>query len=517
MAESHKKVTVPTTAEIGQPRIISSSYFIQDSRKSDLIVPTRFQTFDRMCEDDAVYNAYDLTNLLFTIAMQGGSFKSKGSKVAADFLNYNLRNMSYGTWLDAVNTAGTSLKYGFALMNLVMEKRKFGKYKGSHVIRKLSPRSPKSLVGWVWNENQSEVLGVVQQPRIVQLKPPGYYGDGLSRLAAGKLVEQGYPYMSLEQLLHFTHNGTMGNPQGDSPLAHCYNAWKEKKLIEKYEVIGISKDLGGAVVLRVPSELIEQANDPITYPEAAAEYAQLQDDAARLHAGENSYIVLTSDVDPESKMRLFDFELKGIDGGGKQYSTDAIIEQKRKSIYNVFGAGHVLLGQSTTGSYGLKAGGAIDHSYFVERCIMQASDVLNNQLAPRVLAANNIYLDYDKMPVFEAAEPSEFDPDVMSKVIQRVQSVGGMTKEALTHLYELSGWPTEGLEDLDLTSDNQSQAGMGDGTAGKAGEKQGDDNSVSNNENGGATQKSFVFQEESDDQIILIDTKTGKPMFIDKE
>jgi len=314
MAESHKKVVVPTTGETGQPRIMSSSYFIQDSRKADLIVPTRFTTFDRMCEDDAVYNAYDLTNLLFTIAMQGGRFEG-GSQVAADFLNYNIRNMSYGTWLDAVNTAGTSLKYGFSLLNLVVEKRKYGKYKGSYVIRKLSPRDPKSIAGWVWNKNFSEVLGVVQKPRIVKVSHPGTYRDGLDMLAAGKLVEQGYPFISYEQLLHFTHNATMGNPQGDSPLAHCYNAWKEKKLIEKYEVIGISKDLGGAVVLRVPSELIERANDPETFPDEAREYAQLQADAAALHAGENSYIVLTSDADPESKMRLFDFELKGIDGG----------------------------------------------------------------------------------------------------------------------------------------------------------------------------------------------------------
>ncbi len=526
-AESSKSSIPKTTVrqEIGQPRIVTTNRYIDDQRKIDLRMPTRLCTYDNMYSDDSVYNSIDVTNLLVITALFGGGFVpgssgSEKSKLGADFLNYCIRNMSYGTYLEFLQNAVTDLKYGFSIQNIVTEKRNYGPYKGSHVLRKLSPRDQKSIYGWLWNKNQTELLGAVQQPRLEALrtfKPLTTFENGLFALSAGKFYDTNYPIIKVPQMLHFKYNTTNNNPQGDSPLAHCYTAWMEKRLIEEYEVIGVSKDLGGIVVLRVPSELIEKANDSDNYPDAAAEYAALQTNTADLHAGKSSFIVLTSDADDNTKKYFYDFELKGIDGAGKQYNTSNIIDQKRKSIYNCFGTGFLLLGQDSVGSYNLSSNATSTHGYYVERNILQKEDVLNNQLAPRLLAVNDVFLDYEDMPVYKAVSPTEANKDELSKVVQRIASVNKMTPEALKIVYEELGWDTEGIDELDFTDKGESRAGESEGSSGVGNSQEGGGaNSTSNLENSDIS-KNLIFDYEDENQVVLIDVdNNGKPIFIDK-
>lgn len=509
-AESTPKTTVPSSSarEIGQPRIVTSSTYIEDSRKDDLKMPKRLCTFDNMCLDDAVNNSIDVTNLHTVNALANGEFKGKGSKksqIAADFLNYCIRNMTHGTWLEACLNAVTDLKYGFSSLNIVTEKRAFGQYSGNRVLRKLSPRDQKSVYGWLFDQKGREFLGFVQKPSIISGKKiPTGFADGLTAASIPRYEELGYPILRRDQILHFAFNKTNNNPQGNPPLAACYQAWMEKKLVEKYEIVGVSKDLGGAVVLRVPSELIERANDPVNYPAEAAEYKALQQDAANLQAGETSYIVLTSDFDEVTKTPLYDLKLQGIEGGGKQYKTSEIIDQKRKSIYNTFGAGFLLLGQDSHGSYGLSTSATSTHGYYVERNILQKVDVINNQLAPRLLAINDIFLDWKDMPEFVAADPNEFSTDEAGKFIQRVASVGKMTPQVLEWLLNKMNAPIDGIEELDFTNKGQSRAGESQGSSGTGNTQDGGVASTVNSENGGTVKNLIV------DGDKIIDTETDE-------
>lgn len=515
-AESSGTTVTRPLSEKGQPQILTSTRFIQDQRKVDLRMPKRLCTFDKMAEDDAVANSIDVTNILVTTALHNGEFVpragSQSSAIAAEFLNYAIRNLTSGTWLESINNSVSDLQYGFSLQNIVVETRTTGQFKGSKVLKKLSPRDQKSVYGWVWDKRLRDLKGFVQKPNRIQLREPKAreFENGilLSSISNGVLRPR-YPFIKTEQMLHFRHNPSNNNPQGDSPLTHIYDAWMEKKLVERYEVVGVSKDLGGAVVLRVPSELVERANDPITYPDEAAEYTQLQKDAGALHAGESSFIVLTSDVDESTKTPLFDFELKGIDGGGKQYNTSDIIDQKRKSIYNMFGTGFLLTGQSGHGSNALSSNQMTTHDYYVNRSVMWKVDVINNQLAPRLLAINNVQLDWKDMPVFKAADPSKPDLDVISKVIQRAKSVGGMTPEALERLYKDAGWPTEGIEDLNFDDGDTSRGGESNGTSGTGNSQSGKSSASAANTNSSVAKQLVV------DGDKLIDTKTGQVVNLD--
>ncbi len=488
---SNPKLAVgKNNTEVGQPRIVTSSRFIQDQRKVELNMPQRLCTFDNMCYDDAVFNSIDVTNLLVLLSLQKGKFEApKGSskgKVAADFLNYCIHNMSYGTWMEAINNACTDIKYGFSLLNLVTEVRNHGPYKGSRVIRKLSPRDQKSVYGWVWDNKTRELQGVVQKPSLVKdrrLSTPFKGNIGLNELSSPTYYEADYPYIKSEQLLHFRYNPTNNNPQGDPPLLHCFDAWKEKELVEAYEVVGISRDLSGALVLRVPSELIEKGNDPTNYPNEALEYQSLQDDASNLHAGKSSYIVLSSDVDPATKFRDYDVEFKGIDGGGKSFNTTDVIKEKRTSIYNVFGTGFLLVGQGDTGNYNIADNKTSTHELYVQRNIGWKVDVINNQLATKLLAVNNIFLDFGDMPTYKPGSPTAADLETISKAVQRMKSTNALTKEALKELYEQLEWSTDGIDDLDFEATMQTRSGESNGTSGTGDSQAGGANSDLNSDN----------------------------------
>jgi len=507
--------------EVGQPGIITSNNFIQDSRRTELTPERRLYTFDIMCQDDAVSNSIEFTNMLVVNALHTGQFvpgnsKSGKSKIAADFLNHCIRSMSYGTWLDFCINAATDLKYGYSMLNLVTEVAKSGPYRGNRVIKKLAPRDQKSVYGWVWDKEMREFQGFIQKRNLVQKTPTSSkskYMGNLNLLSAAKYYDMGYPFIKKDQLLHFTYNSTNNNPQGDSPLMHCYNAWCEKKLIEKYEIIGTTKGLGGLLLLRIPGELIEKANDPEgRYPEATLEYMALQRDASDLHSAKNSFMVMTSDVDEVTKTPLYDIKFLGVEGNQAQsFSTSEIVDRRNKSIYNTFLTSAILLGQGETGSYALSTSITSMHGLAVENNLLQKCNVINYQLGKRMLEINGAdqTLNWDDYPVFEPRDPSELDLNSASSAIQRIKSVSAMTPESLKWFYNKLGIDTEGIDKLDFSGESTSRAGdgmvsAGEGTSTSVGDKNGGDASISNTANKSEKVRFYVR-----DGNALIDTATG--------
>ena len=495
-----KALRYNTQREKGQPRIVTSSHYIQDIKESDLVMPRRLCTFDNMLQDPAIYNAVDVTKLHMLRALSGGEFRGKkGSKASeeyADYLNYCIRNMSYGTWMEAMNDACTSIQYGFSILSITTERRNYGEYKGQVALKRLAPRNQHSIYGWVWDKNYRYLKGVVQKPMLLADREPqeSNYLGGITALSGAKYYGSKYPYLKDDSLLIFSYDKTNNNPQGNSPLVACYTPWREKQLIERYEVVGVSKDLGGALVIRVPRELIEKAADPAENPEEYQEYMELQEDAASLHAGESSYMILSSDVDPNTKTKSYDIDFKGVDGGGKQYKTSDIIDQKRKAIYNAFGAGFLLLGQDSVGSYAMSADKTATHSYYVQRAVDWIVDVINNSLATRLLAANGMQVSWKDMPEFVAADTSESSLDEIGKFIQRVTSVSAMTNEALKQFYIDLGLDPELVDKLDLTGAS-SRAGEGKGTSGTGDTQEGGSASSTNVEN-----KSLLLGDDEKDE-----------------
>lgn len=504
-SESKVSTKLPARSEKGNPGIISASRFIQDIRKEELQMPRRVQcTYPSMLMDDAVFNSVDITNKMVTTALDNGAVESTGttkSDVAAKFLNYCIRNMTIGTWLQAMENASTDVIYGWSDLNIVLERRDYGPYAGSMCLRKLAPRDQKRVYAWVFDDSGREFRGFLMRPSTVKLTPQNKFIGMITETQAVSDNPANYPFLRTQDVLHFTYGSTNNNPQGDSPLAHCFDAWMEKKLVESYELSGTAKDLGGIVVLRSPSELFERAAEPAEYPQEAAAKRELETDAANLHTGKTTYVHLQSDRDERGNY-LYDFELKGITGAGRQFDTTDIINEKKKSIYNVFGTQALLLGQDNVGSNALSRDQNTTFSYYVQRNIKQKVDVINTQLLPRILAANNIYLDYDDMPVFSAINPFKLSYDEAGKFIQRVKSVGGMTKEVLEFVYKDLGVPTEGIDELDFSSKGDSRAGESKGSSGTGDSQEGGSASEMNMDNGASADKSLITAATDCDRIF---------------
>src|SRR5699024_12002120 len=58
------------------------------------------------------------------------------------------------------------------------------------------------------------------------------------------------------------------------------------------------------------------------------------------HAGEQAYFILPSDLNNKGG-KQYEMSLKGIDGAGKQYSTQELVNSRKKAILDRFGAGFI--------------------------------------------------------------------------------------------------------------------------------------------------------------------------------
>jgi hypothetical protein len=476
--------------EVGQPYIVDGFSLIRQQKKRELSPANLPCTFREMLNDADVADALDSILVKTLPALEKGVIKAKSdspaSKENAEFLNYTIRNMSQGTWLEAMQNASTCLIHGYALINPVLEFRTYGKYKNKVVLKKLAPRTQSSVYGWAWDNKGRDLKGVIQKPmKLVQRNSTlGSFSASkitYSGITSGFYKDSKYTFIPSKKLLHFRFNPTDNNPQGYSPLFVCYDAYAEKKLIEQYELIGASKDLGGIGVVEMPMDMMTKATQPEVFPAEAAAYEILLKTAADVQNAKGNLIVLASDVDPNTKSKLYDFKIKGVDGGGKQYKTSEIIEIKRKSIYNVFGAGFKILGQSGHGSNALSSNQMSTHDYYVQRLLMWVTDVINNQLLPMILEANGIELDWEDMPTFVPDDPTKADEEVLGKLVSRLASGGLMTEAVHRKILEDMELPTEGIEDIDyqaLRTGGSGSEGSGNGSSQKEG-----GGSDTNNEN----------------------------------
>ena len=476
-------------------------------------MPQRLYTVDQMCQDAAVFNSVNYRSILAVQGLNEGNIVSSGSGVsdiAADFIRNNIRGMAEGSWLQAMRDAMTYIKYGFALQNIVMERRTYGKYKGSLVLKKLAPRSQKSLYGWVWDSKYRELKGFVQKPMLLKMRESslGKYRQNISlaEVSSGYYKQSEYPYFSKEEFLIYSYNATNNNPQGDLPAAGCFEAYVEKKVIEQYELSGVAKDLGGIIVARSPSDLFEKAEDPDNFPEAAVAKAEYESDIANMHNSDTTFVHLQSDRDDRGHY-LYDFELKGVTGSGKSYSTTDIIKEKTKAIYNCFGTQSVLTGQDGVGSNALSKDQVTSFQYYVSRDMAEIADVINTQLLPRILAANDIYLDVEDMPKFVPLNPFKLSHDEAGKFVQRVKSVNALTEEVLRAIYDDLGVPTEGIDKIDYTDKGTSRSGESKGSSGTGDTQAGGSASESNMENGASADKSLKVE---GDKIIAGDIVINK-------
>jgi hypothetical protein len=464
------------TGEIGIPYQKAAGSWVQVEMRRELQAPYNLITYDKMRQDATVGAALGTAEAFLTKALAKAKFvthsKNPESKEFCDYLNWNLKNFTDCTWYDSVINMLTYLQYGFSWLEKVYEPNfsiKHKKYPWK--IKKLAPRSQQSVSEWKFDENNRNVLWLRQYPAPVLNM--GYVST--TAMSADPLKER----INRNKFMLFSWDSKNNNPLGVSPLNGCYRAWKEKVLIESMEVTGAAKGLNGIVTLRVPTEHINKAASDAESDEAKT-LRTLQDQAALMHSGDQTYILLGSDVQGENGngKYAYDFELKGVEGGGssKTVTTADIINERKKAILDVFGAGFINIGNDGTGSYSLADAKTSLHAFFMEKHMIFIQSVIQNDLVKQMMELNGVVLEEQDIPVFELATLDEVDPEIVSAAVQRVGSVGLIPrkKDFLLDLWNKCGFDVSSLEDLTeedlleamVNPENESRGGEGLGTSG---------------------------------------------------
>lgn len=477
-------------SEIGTPNIRAIAGIIREEERRELQFPRSLRTYDEMRQNATVaaalaVNEVFLTKALTNIKIKAGDESSAASVQYAEALDWNLKNLTDQTWYDVVTAIITYQQYGFSWLEKVFERNDNDSYPYPYRIKKLAPRSQKSVKGWLFENDARDLVGLEQWPQVMLEQP---YENMIRTTSVGSMPIK----IPRNKILLFSWNNRNHNPQGVSDLNGCYRAYKELSLISSYEVTGVSKDLSGVLVLRVPTDIINKAAEDPSSDEAKSLNA-LQRNAASVHAGDQTYMLLGSDtIDGSGGGKYaYDVTLQGVEGGSKSYRTTELIQERKKQILDSLGCGFLNLGNDGVGSYALATGKQSLHAFYMERHLIFVKSVLENDLFKQLAEINGIRLRQHEMPYIVFGELDQPDLDTLSKVVQRVASVGIMprNKEFLMQVYESMGFDTRTLVDMtqeefdSFLTEYTSRSGESEGTSGTGDTQQAGIASTTNSEN----------------------------------
>lgn len=436
VAKETKLALSPEIGSIGLNTIKSFTNFLSPFETA---FPRCLRTYKEMAEDPDVATALDATYIFVDRAFFDFrikyNVKSNKSKKAAQLVDYNLRNME-APLRQYVRSLITYKQYGFAFAEKVYERDTDVKSPYYNTIRltKLAFR-PQDTIDtanpFTYSEDGRKILYVNQN---ITGKMIGSNGLAPTSLLGKKEIP-------MSKVLFVGNNITDNNPLGVSPLLAVHKTWREKTLIEEYEVIGVSKDLGGLPVLLVPADILNRASLNPSGEEAMS-IAVLQQNLANLHAGEQAYMVLPSDVFENTSMRMYDVSFQGVQGGGKNFNTQELIKQRKLDIYNRFGAGMLIMGSGEGGSYSLSDNKQTLLSHFIERDVDIIVEAICSQVIPQLLRINGIFLSDEDMPKFVSGNMGDPDVETNAKAIQQLVATGAlpMVPEVINEFLEMCGF-----------------------------------------------------------------------------
>lgn len=473
---SDDSASIPNTrlSEIGYVGLKTSAGRILEESNYKLRFPFFVNEVKEMLNDATIATGMDFVRTMISRVewkVEAPMGATDEQKEKAKFIETCMHDMEH-TWQKFITTASNYIPYGFQIHEKVFRRRlktigsKFND--GFIGWRSLPVRAQSTISEWVYSDDGRKLLGVEQST---------------SNMPNVKTVEQDI-FIPREKFLLFTAGGNLENPEGNSPLKAIWKHWRYRQEIEKLEAVGVSRDLGGIPISRLPSSYM--SND--ASPDKKAVYETVKKATANLHQNAQSGLVFPSDVDEVSKTRLFDFELLSSDSASK-YDTSEIIKRINSMILIALNADVLALGNDKVGSFSLAGQKTSLSAMMIEFRLREIQDVINNDLIPQTFALNG-WTDVE-FPRVVFSEFDDVDLEELSKFIQRVASQGLLVKdlETLNRIRKAMGirlLPEDtDVDELEFTS-NKSRSGDGmaaGGVRGTSSEYADEDTSISNMEN----------------------------------
>jgi hypothetical protein len=317
---------------------------------------------------------------------------------------------------DFIKDALSSNIFGFSVHEKVFRRRL--KSKGSMYddgligLKKITLRNQETIEKFIFDEAGNEVIAVKQSVKNVRNNYGRYSGR---RLKTDVIIPK-------EKFVLITTGNNRNDPYGKSPLRDVYLPWRYLTIIEEIEAAGIAKDLQGLPVMYIPAQYMA----PDASPEQKAAYEAYKNIIRNIQNNSQSGLILPSNVDPETRQKLFWIELLSAEGK-KNFDTVKIKEYYKTAIYTGLFADILVLGNNNVGSFAL---GQIKNSLTgsaVESMLDNIVEAFNRQVIRQLYELNGFdtsrhcRLDYDGL--------NNTDLETLSKAIQRIAAVGLVEKD----------------------------------------------------------------------------------------
>lgn len=459
---------------IGTVSIETVKDIVQLLKPYELSKSQRLKTFQNMMLDDAVSSAFQANSVFIEKSFANYYIEydnnSERSTQAKEFLKWNLNNLVGQTIRSVARSAAEFKRDGLAPFEKVFE-RGFGKWETTPEgikawkLKKLNYIHPLTLSPsepFVITNGGRNITEMRQSTNALKNSPSGGLNTQENR-------KKGYIPIPMNKVTLMTYAATDAQPFGTSPFEACYTAWREKVLLQDLTSVGVSKDLSGTPILLLPSNILNDAAADPTSP-AGVMVEGLKESMANLHAGDQASMILPSDTfsDTGNGAKEFDIKFLGVDGGGRSFDLEALVEQRKKAIYNVFGAANLIAADSS-GGYNQLEGQTSLHTHFIERDISVIEEAWNKDIIPQLFRLNEWFLTEDEMPKLRAGELTPSSMDEVGKMAQRLGAVGLLPKKVavINELLEKVGFkyrlPSDmSQEELEaVLSDMTSRSGDG--------------------------------------------------------
>lgn len=316
------------------------------------------------------------------------------------------------SWSQFIETVIPYLEYGFAINEIVLRrrlKRNGSKFNDGLVgIKNLPPRAQETIERWNFSDDGSELLSVSQN--INNVEKSYLFQD--RKNASNGLVD-----IPRQKFLLFNTNSSKGNPEGNSIFKNIYLAYKQLSLLQDNQLTGIAKDAQGMLKIEIPPKYLSP--DASNEDKVVAQAFQTIID--NWNNGTQRGMLVPNFIDPDTKMKLFDYSLMEMKGQAK-YDTALIIKSLQQDIHSALSVDVLQLGSNGSGSFSLAEAKTSILALVVDAKLKEIANTLNQHLV-RVIYEMNGW-SCERMPKFIYEDIEQIDMDSMGAFLQRVKAVG---------------------------------------------------------------------------------------------
>lgn len=453
--------------EIGSLGLNYSDGRIYEEARVDLRFPRSIQTFDEMSQNIVIATALAATNILasrtpFYLEAYDSSDRHKKRK---EFVEQCFTDMTH-TLSDFVREAMSAHKYGFSIHEKVFRYRRFeegSKYDDGLIgIKRLPIRSQSSIVGWRYDDDVRELKGAYQKrvnPADLNIFTKNIINSNKAELDLNSPFPDA-KYIPRDRFLHIKVDSSTSNPEGKSPLASCYSAWRKIQVLLEAEEIAAFKNLNGIPVLKIPSIYMSEEADE----SQKSVYKAFKDGITKLGIGEQQSLIIPADRD-DTGSPYFEFDLKSSSSSNITAIT-SILKTRYDQIYQCLFADIMILSSGTSGAVKNKASML---NMMVQARLIEICDQINSDLIPDLFRRNK--WDATKTPKLCFGEIADIDMEVFGKAMQQLKATKliPVTPENINFISQVFKLPYRVPENT-TKAELDDILGVNDGDASKSGD-----------------------------------------------